>query len=286
MTFLSKLSAPLRSSPFYSRPLALFSALFMVSVLLIKLSYAWFFVFLAAVIIYSAFLLAVNRTEIGIGSPLVWLMLLAVLLGAFASLPGEIAELRAKAMCGEGVTAKMTVTETLYEEPFGSAYYVSVDEIDGKRIKVGALLEIPEQYSLSEYDTVTVVGDISYAYDESFGSDLYNLKSKELCLNILSSDIVTVSDEAHGSVPHLIYRWRTLVGQRFDKLLGARASAYAKALIIGEKGGLTDEFRRDMSAIGVSHILAVSGMHTSIIAVIIGMLADRIKTARKTKSVI
>lgn len=286
MMFLSKLSAPLRSSPFYARPLALFSALFMVSLLLIKLSYTWFFVFLTAVAVYSVFLFVSEYQSLGFGNPLAWLMLLAVLLGVTVSLPSEIASARAKALCGEGVTVKMTVTETLYEEPFGSAYYVSVSEIDGKSIKVGALLEIPEQYELSEYDTVTVVGDISFAYDESFGAELYNLKSKELCLNIVSSDIITVSNEAHGSAEYLIYRWRTLVGQRFDDLLGARASAYAKALIIGERSGLTDEFRRDMSAIGVSHILAVSGMHTSIIAVIIGMLADRIKTARKTKSVI
>lgn len=285
MTFLSKLSAPLRKSPFYARPMALFCAVFIAVILLIKLSYAWFFVFIAAAVIYSVLVLFITRARLGVRTSLALLMLLAVILGVAFSVPGEVSIMRARAACGESKTVKMTVTETLYEEPFGSAYYVSVSEIDGKRVKVGGTLELTEQYELSEYETVTVVGDVSFAYSEAFGAELYNLKSKGLCLNIVSVDIVTVTHEEYGSINHLIYKWRTLVGNRFDDLLGARAGAYAKALITGERGGLTDEFRRDMSAIGVSHILAVSGMHTSIIAAIIGMIADKIKTARKPKSV-
>lgn len=284
MTFLSELSAPLRKSPFYARPLALFCAVFMTAVLLIKLSYAWFLAFLAAVVIYSVVIL--TKSRLGIKTPLTALMLLAVVLGAVVSVPSEVSVMRAKSICGEGKTVKMTVTETLYEEPFGSAYYVSVSEIDGKSVKVGGTLEITEQYELAEFETVTVVGDVSFAYSETFGAELYNLKSKGLCLNVVSSNIVTVTHEEYGSIKHLVYKWRSVVGNRFDELLGARAAAYAKALITGERGGLTDEFRRDMSAIGVSHILAVSGMHTSIIAAIIGMLADKIRTARRPKSAI
>lgn len=286
MTFLSKLSAPLRKSPFYARPMALFCAVFMTAILIIKLSYAWFLAFLAAVVIYSVTALLVTKSRLGIRTPLAALMLLAVVLGAVVSIPSEVSSARAKEMCGEGKTVKMTVTETLYEEPFGSAYYVSVSEIDGKRVKVGGTLELTGQYELAELETVTVVGDVSFAYSEVFGAELYNLKSKGLCLNVVSSDIVTVTHEAYGSARHLVYKWRTLVGKCFDDLLGARAAAYAKALITGERSGLTDEFRRDMSAIGVSHILAVSGMHTSIIAAVVGMLMDKIKTARKPKSVI
>ncbi len=286
MTFLSKISASLKGSPFYARPMALLCAVFMFAILLIKLSYVWFFVFLFAVLIYSVITFLVGRRRLGIRTPLALLMILAVLFGVGVSIPSEVSTARAKSMCGEGKNVKMTVTETLYEEPFGSAYYVSVSEINGKAVRVGGTLEITEQYGLSEFDTVIVMGDVSFAYSEAFGAELYNLKSKGLCLNIVSSDIVTVTNEAHGTVKHLVYKWRTLVGKRFDNLLGARYSAYAKALITGERSGLTDEFRRDMSAIGVSHILAVSGMHTSIIAAIIGFLADKIKTARKVKSAI
>lgn len=281
MTFLSKLSEPLRSSPFYARPLTLFCAVFMTAILLVKLSYAWFLVLLAAIVIYSVINLLVSKERLALTA----LLLLSVVLGAALSIPGEASVIRARSMCGEGKTVKMTVTETLYEQPFGSAYRVSVSEIDGNGVEVGGTLEITEQYELSEFDTVTIVGDVTFAYSETFGAELYNLKSKGLCLNIVSSDIVTVTHEAYGSANHLVYKWRSIVGKRFDELLGVRAAAYAKAIITGERSGLTDEFRRDMSAIGVSHILAVSGMHTSIIAAIIGMLADKIRTARKPKSV-
>ena len=40
----------------------------------------------------------------------------------------------------------------------------------------------------------------------------------------------------------------------------------AKALILGEKGGISKELREEFSSVGVAHILAISGLHIGIIA--------------------
>ncbi len=286
MSFLSKLSDPLKNSPFYARPLCLFCSVFLLTVLAVKLSYAWFLVIAVLVCLYSAVLFVSNRERFGFKNPLAWLVLVSMLCGTAVSFPGELAERRAESMCGESKTVRVTVTETLYSEVFGSAHYVKITEIDGDAVNVNGILEIPEQYEVFPFDTVTVSGEVSSAVLGLSGAELYNAKAKGTCLTVVSNNIENVTHEEHRTVGYLIYRIRTALCERFDRLIGTEASAYAKALLIGEKSGLPDDFRKDMSALGVSHILAVSGMHMSIIAAIVAFLADRIRTARKLKSVL
>ncbi len=283
MSFISRLSARLKNSPFYSRPLCLFCTLFLLSVLAIGVSYVLFSALAFCAIVYSAFLFVYDGREAHIVSPLALLVLTAVLFGALVSLPCEIREQKAKKMCGDGRNIEMTVTETVYDEAFGCAYYVKVTRMDGTFLNVGGTLVLSERYELKEFDTVTVVGDVAYAYSELFGAELLNAKASGSCLDISAETVESVTSEARSGPRYALYRIRSFLCARFERLIGGEASSYAKALLIGEKSGLSDDFRKDMSAIGVSHILAVSGMHLSIIAAIVGFLADRTYAGKKTK---
>ena len=53
----------------------------------------------------------------------------------------------------------------------------------------------------------------------------------------------------------------------FDRLLPERAAAVAKALLLGDRRGLTREDRRRFVASGTMHLLAISGLHVGLLAV-------------------
>ena len=59
---------------------------------------------------------------------------------------------------------------------------------------------------------------------------------------------------------------RARCSRRFGELLPERAAHVARALLLGERGGLTREDRRRFVASGTMHLLAISGLHVGILA--------------------
>jgi len=59
---------------------------------------------------------------------------------------------------------------------------------------------------------------------------------------------------------------RDAIGERIDASLEQPASGIARALIIGDQGRLDQRVRDNMAAAGMAHILAISGLHLSLVA--------------------
>ncbi|PIU54854.1 MAG: DNA internalization-related competence protein ComEC/Rec2, partial [Chloroflexi bacterium CG07_land_8_20_14_0_80_51_10] len=64
----------------------------------------------------------------------------------------------------------------------------------------------------------------------------------------------------------LIYRLRDSMSQALDKALPEPQCSLAKAMLLGQRGSLSTEVREDFSRTGTSHLLAISGVHVSIVA--------------------
>lgn len=77
---------------------------------------------------------------------------------------------------------------------------------------------------------------------------------------------LTLSDK-----PRLL---RAAIGKRIERLLPEN-TAIAKAFIIGEKSGLSSEEREAYSNSGAAHLLAISGMHISVLAGLISWLLGK-----------
>jgi len=59
---------------------------------------------------------------------------------------------------------------------------------------------------------------------------------------------------------------RTAIGTRIDAALAQPAAGIARALIIGDQGQIAQEVRANMAAAGLAHLLAISGLHLSLVA--------------------
>lgn len=284
MSFISKLSEPLKRSPFYCRPLALLCAVFILALLSAQISPVFSLIIAVLVISFSVFTLIRH----GKSSPLPYLMILFLLLGQTLFLVSELSYRRAAAHDGENTEIKVVITEKIYSEAFGSSWRCKLLAINGRNLTGNAVLNVTDAPDFQIYDTVMLHADILDARKGAGGSELLRLKADKTYLELNSTEIQSVTNENKGAAnpEYLIYCLRMGIGERFDKTLLAGAAAYAKALLIGERGGLGSDFRRDMSAIGISHILAVSGMHTSVIAAAVAVLCEKARTGRRKRAVI
>ncbi|MFC7681467.1 ComEC/Rec2 family competence protein [Paenibacillus sp. GCM10028914] len=81
-----------------------------------------------------------------------------------------------------------------------------------------------------------------------------------------------VSEPSEWKLSHIL-RWndgiRQYIGDQIDVLFGGVHAGYMKGLIIGEQGDLDPDTFAEFSRLGLTHILAISGMH---VAVFVGSL--------------
>ncbi|MBE6609266.1 MAG: ComEC/Rec2 family competence protein [Ruminococcaceae bacterium] len=284
MRFTEKLAYPIKNSPFYCRPLALICGLFLCALFFTTVSVWLTAVFLFAFAGYVVYRISSDSVMKKGRNPLPYLMITAVLLGCAATIPNALNYKKLKSLSEEEHTFKCVITENVYSEAFGELYKAKIISVDGSECSGSAYVTFNEQVSLLNYDTVTITALPTDARKDASGSELWTVKAENICLELEAYAIISVTNESKNGVGYLIYRLREAMGKRLDGALNAQTSAYAKALLIGEKSGLDDSFRRDMSALGVSHILAVSGMHMSIIAGMVTFFTERMKTRRKLKS--
>ncbi len=70
-----------------------------------------------------------------------------------------------------------------------------------------------------------------------------------------------------------------------QSLCGGDAGGLAAALLLGNKSGLSGEVRLDFSRAGASHMLALSGMHVSILIGALGWLLSKLRVHRRARAV-
>ena len=79
---------------------------------------------------------------------------------------------------------------------------------------------------------------------------------------------VELADREGTWLRHRIENIRRTVGAFFDEHLSATPAAILRALIIGDKSRLDPELRDAFTRVGVAHVLAISGLHIGLVALL------------------
>ncbi len=69
-----------------------------------------------------------------------------------------------------------------------------------------------------------------------------------------------------GPSPLSPARWRTVLGRRIDQAVSTPTAPLVRALVIGDKGGISPGQKELLGRGGVSHLFAISGLHLGLIA--------------------
>lgn len=155
--------------------------------------------------------------------------------------------------------------ETVNGKPSAYRFYAYPTKAESKGIIEGTKIRF----------TATVGGfsNESYTYNISKG------------INGYANDIsdLTILDYTDGGLTVMFGRIREYLTRYTISLSDGKSGAILSALLLGERDYLPDQLRLDFKRIGISHILALSGMHLAIISLGIGKLLTLLHIKKKAR---
>ncbi|MDD6642930.1 MAG: DNA internalization-related competence protein ComEC/Rec2 [Firmicutes bacterium] len=219
---------------------------------------------IAAALLAAAALLSLFRTPSCKRAKLCALGLAVGLLWSWSYERVKLEPLRA--YCGEEQVISVEVSDLPQETAYGCRV--------GARLAGGNILLYlncaPETLSLG--DTVTVNAEV---VDVSRGSgDSENLYYQSRDISLLGFQRGDVEITPAESLPLRCYPTAAVhaIRSHIDRLFPDDAAGFVRALLTGDRSGLSYRTRNEMSITGISHIVAVSGMHVSLLVGVIMLL--------------
>jgi competence protein ComEC len=87
--------------------------------------------------------------------------------------------------------------------------------------------------------------------------------------------VLTPCQTLHKKPKTQLYQWRYLLTQTLRHHLPGSTGEIAAALVTGDRSGIPKDIRQHFSDSGIAHILAISGLHVSLVAAIIFFMIRR-----------
>ncbi len=173
-----------------------------------------------------------------------------------------------------------TVEDIRYEKAYASSYVLSVKCIDGELYSVGALLDLPFAGALAVGDQIELESILTSVSDKY----QYYHRAKGILLAISAEDFSYLGSESREE--SIFVRIREWISENFEKHIGGTSADYATALLTGNRDELDGQLRLAYQRLGISHVLAVSGMHFSVIIGGFDFLLRLVTFPRRKKNLI
>lgn len=162
---------------------------------------------------------------------------------------------------GQRLRVTVEASDYSYETDYGSAVEGTV-VLREREYRVKAYLHTKEE--IEPGDTVT--GMFRFRLTTDGGNEDPTSHRAEgiflLAYPIGSSEIQKAEQVSWRHYPAV---WRRQLLERINELLPGESGAFASALLLGERSGITYEMDTSFKVSGISHIIAVSGLHVSIV---------------------
>ncbi len=275
---------------FKNRPFALFCGIFMLCAVggffvpgLVKLILGGI---LLALLITCAVICIVKKRIFFWFKPTV-LISVAVLIAALSSFSYfDIGYMGMRKHDGAICDIDAYVTDAEYYSDYASAYTVRLISVNGEPCGSLAYLECHYNCGLQPGNRFSISAQMSEPSDTSFG---YSQKTSMISDGIFSVIIseseadYTVAEKYHESAEVFFGKLNDELSARLSRIVGGESGDLSSAVLLADKSGLSAQTRRDFARAGVSHILALSGLHMAIIVAIADFFLKKLfvpKTAR------
>ena len=169
----------------------------------------------------------------------------------------------------DGKTRKITATavDYSYDTGYGTAVEAKL-ELDGR--KFGCKLYLDEEKA-EPGDTLTGKFRLCYTGPEGLRESNYHTGAGVYLLGYQQGSL-SVTPHSKTYFPA---RLRQAVLQKIDTLFSGETAAFAKALLMGQTKDLSDSTYGALSASGIAHVVAVSGLHISILFSVLFFLSRK-----------
>ena len=181
-----------------------------------------------------------------------------------------------------------TVLERLSGADYYTNYIIDVHSVNGVECDQKAELTCEYNCDLQKgYEFVLRHADIVY-YADLGGSDVIEYVAEETFLSISSADPADCAIISENNIAFLdnFSDLNKYLSVKMRQEIKGEEGRLAVAMLLGDKTALTSEMYRDFSRAGLSHYLAVSGLHVSIITGIVGWFLLKIGMRRSLRNLL
>lgn len=166
-----------------------------------------------------------------------------------------------------------------------SEFILQADKIGDTKVKFKIEITLSGKHSHQLYDYISVSNAQIYIPTNSNGDYDYSqiADSTLLCATSSNADFLWKSD----LTPYYhILNFKSIVCQKADDYLSKDLSGLFKGMLFGDKSDLSPTTEKSFRAAGISHLLAVSGLHTSLWCGLILSLFMLLKIPQKAGNVL
>lgn len=267
---------------FHRRPLCFFCTLFaLVSVLAIDIGFTVKLYILAAMAVVCAVIAVWGLKNSKHISVAVYILLCAVFVaGAVANsaLRIDYPKMRAERYIGTGKVV-MDISGEGFSSSYASAYNVKIRQADGDKTDFHAVLVCGFGTDLEVGDRLYANAALYSADSSVFGISADSVSDSADC--VLLAAIYTPEDAlverfnrdaplyrqifARNGLAVSVNRMKAALEERMSELFGEKAGALVNGFLLGNTSKIETDDIRNFRRAGVSHLLAVSGLHISIL---------------------
>ena len=186
---------------------------------------------------------------------------------------------------GERYVSFVVVSEE-YEGEFSSEYLVKTESIDKESASFKCLMICSFSDAFDVGDKIYAKAELYPVGEELFGYVRFASHGENLQGVIQNSTDYAVISEGNKTLSIHINTVREEFSNYLVKIFGEENAGLAEGFLLGEKSGLSSVELRDLRRSGTLHLLAVSGLHMSVIIGSFGMLLTKLRIPRGARSVI
>ena len=277
---------------FKNRPLALFCAIFVLTVTaceLVFFSPALLSVSLAALGISVAALIFIGIRSEKFKKPLAFttLCILCVIAGLFSHFFAVYREERRLCATNGEVEIAGEIGECLYKSNGESFYSLSVYYVNASKSSGKVLFSHSSREPLESGTVVRSTAILQRPQNTVAYSERTYLHSKGIsAVAVIEDGAKTVIIGKASSVSSAVIKFRNAITERINTASRSGDSGLLAALLTGSRDGIDPTVSLDFSRAGISHLLAISGLHFTVIASAVLSLLKALKIKRGWRSVL
>lgn len=206
------------------------------------------------------------------------LLVLASVLGCINSIPTYLLS----RVNTEEATVTVRVEDVTYQAENTLYFDGKITEINGTHISVKCKLYCYDAPTLAVGDVATAIAEVSPlpSFADADEEETYLLSCGFKATAILSN---AEAIDSFSSVSLFFSRLRDALSLRLSASLSEESGALVSAILLGDRSGISPILNRNMSRLGILHLLAISGMHFTVLFIGIEKLLRRLKVEKHVR---
>ncbi len=178
--------------------------------------------------------------------------------------------------CGKTVSCTIEVQSVPEKNTYGFSFEGMVRSVSGKPVSERTIVYVNGEREIKENTLLTFnTAKLNLPSEQmNFNSFDYQkyLKSKKIFVTVTAkAENITKATACKMNLSRLALKTNAYLCRIIDKSFGKDDAALLKGLLLGDKSGLSGDVIADFRSSGLSHVLAVSGLHLSMITMILGL---------------